>query len=108
MFQSKSQGNEKHNIVICILVFTHDRECFFGHIVDNEMCLIEFGTIVQDEWEKSFVIRRELLRDKFVVMPNHFHVIVRVVDIVGTSGLTSIGTSGRTSLLFASEKKITC
>lgn len=29
---------------------------------------------------KSFEIRRELIRDEFVVIPNHFHGIVRLVN----------------------------
>jgi REP element-mobilizing transposase RayT len=44
------------------------------------MHLNENGFVVQEEWTKSFQIRRELKQDVFVVMPNHFHAIVRIVD----------------------------
>jgi len=44
------------------------------------MHLNEFGKIVYDEWMKSFTIRRELVCDEFVVMPNHFHGIVNIGD----------------------------
>lgn len=30
------------------------------------------------EWNKSFDIRRELMADEFVVIPNHFHAIVHI------------------------------
>jgi REP element-mobilizing transposase RayT len=43
------------------------------------MILNEFGRIVQDEWIKSASIRREIELDEFVVMPNHFHAIVKIV-----------------------------
>ena len=63
-----------------ITVCSHDRACLFGHIDDSKMQLNEFGKIVRNEWDKSFVIRHELLPDEFVVMPNHFHGIVRLID----------------------------
>ena len=87
-----------------ITVSTHNRMNLFGRIAENEMQLNEFGRIVQDEWNKSFVIRHELLPDEFVIMPNHFHGIVRLIYIadendVGNDIATNIvETSGRTSL----------
>jgi hypothetical protein len=80
-----------------ITVCTNNRECLFGHIDDYKMRLNDFGKIVQNEWDKSFIIRRELLRDEFVVMPNHFHGIVRVVDVpVPVVAAHVAETSGRT------------
>jgi putative transposase len=70
-----------------LTVCTHDRGNLFGDIANGKMFLNEFGTIVQNEWENSFIIRRELLSDEFVVMPNHFHGIVRVVEIGNKTGV---------------------
>jgi REP element-mobilizing transposase RayT len=83
-----------------ITVCSHDRACLFGHIDDSKMQLNEFGKIVRNEWDKSFVIRRELLPDEFVVMPNHFHGIVRVVGVVNSDNMVGVNveTSVRTSL----------
>ncbi len=83
-----------------ITVCTHNRENLFGHIDNGTMCLNEYGTIVQNEWDKSFVIRQELLPDEFVVMPNHFHGIVRMVETRDKIGVNTaiVETSGRTSL----------
>ena len=98
-----------------LTVCTHNRECLFGHIADNKMHLNEFGIIAQEEWDKSFAIRRELLPDEFAVMPNHFHGIVRLVDrdcnmgvpvdagVVDATAVVDVAavvveTSGRTSL----------
>ena len=74
-----------------ITVCTYIRKCLFGNVVNEKMHLI--GYIVQNEWDRSFVIRCELIRDEFVVMPNHFHGIVRLVP-----GCGPVETSGRTSL----------
>ena len=42
------------------------------------MVLSDIGSLVQLEWEKSFVIRAELFCDYFVIMPNHIHAILRI------------------------------
>ena len=74
-----------------LTVCTHDRGHLFGEIDNGKMNLNEYGIIVRDEWDKSFAIRRELVRDEFVVMPNHFHGIVQIVVV-------DVGTHGRASL----------
>ena len=53
-------------VTICV----QDRKCLFGHIIDGEMHLNEYGKIVQTEWLKSSEIRNEIELDVFVVMPN--------------------------------------
>ena len=59
----------------------------FGEIMNGEMRLNEFGEIVRDEWEKTTAIRPNVELGEYVVMPNHFHVIVVFVDgIVGATG----------------------
>ena len=40
------------------------------------MILSDFGSIVHDEWLKSFEIRQELYLDEYVIMPNYLHAIV--------------------------------
>ena len=35
---------------------------------------------MQDEWEKSAQIRKEIELDEFVIMPNHIHGIVVITD----------------------------
>ena len=63
-------------VTICV----HNRECLFGDIVDGEMRLNEFGQIVCDEWLKTSDIRPNVELDYFIVMPNHFHGIVRIMS----------------------------
>lgn len=78
---------------------TQNRECLFGDVVDGEMRLNEYGAIVRDEWFRSAVIRREieLFDDEFVIMPNHIHGIVWIVESnVGATGW--VGATGRSPL----------
>ena len=44
------------------------------------MQLNSFGKIVDGEWQKSAEIRAENELGAYVIMPNHFHAIVHIVD----------------------------
>jgi hypothetical protein len=55
-------------------------ECAFGDIVNGNMLLSELGQVVEAEWLKTAEIRNNVESDVFVVMPNHFHAIVVIVD----------------------------
>ncbi len=59
--------------VYFVTICCYQRECFLGAVIQDEMVLNEFGTIVAEEWLRSFEIRDELKLDAWVVMPNHFH-----------------------------------
>ena len=66
-------------ITICAL----NRECLFGQVVEGEMRLSEGGLIAEHEWVRSCEMRREVELDEFVIMPNHLHAIVFIVDAGG-------------------------
>ena len=74
-----------------ITIVSYHREMLFGEIVDGEMKLNRRGEIVQEEWFLSAAIRKELrlFADEFVVMPNHVHGIVWIVehDLIRADGL---------------------
>lgn len=59
-----------------VTIVAWQREMLFGDVVNGEMMLNEFGKIVQDEWERTGKIRREVELGMYIVMPNHFHGIV--------------------------------
>jgi REP element-mobilizing transposase RayT len=61
-----------------ITICTHNREHFFGEILDGLMQPSAIGEIVESEWIKTPAIRPDmnLELDEFVVMPNHFHAII--------------------------------
>jgi len=63
-----------------VTVVTYNRECLFGEIVDGKMILNELGRIVYDEWIKTAEIRDEIELDEFIIMPNHIHGIIFIVD----------------------------
>lgn len=66
-------GSSAYLVTIC----TYQRQLLFGDIDDNgEMVLNTVGCVVQAEWERTPMIRPDVILDEFVVMPNHIHGII--------------------------------
>ena len=65
-----------------VTVCTRDRACLFGHVVNGEMRLNEYGQIVADTWKWLAVQYPYVELDVSVVMPNHLHGIVVIRDDV--------------------------
>ena len=61
-------------------ICAHNKECLFGDVVDGNMTLNDFGRIVDSEWIKTAEIRKNIILDGYVIMPNHFHGIVLIID----------------------------
>ncbi len=68
-----------------VTVCTRNRECLFGEIKDGQMVLNEYGKIVENEWLKTFDVRKNVRLDYYVVMPNHFHGILVLSENVGAT-----------------------
>lgn len=61
-----------------LTICTHEKQPFFGEIVNGKMQLSEMGKIIKEEWEKTPDIRpnQDITLDEYVIMPNHFHAII--------------------------------
>ena len=68
-----------------VTMVTWQREELFGQVVDGEMRLNDFGRIAREEWLKTEALRPNVILhdDEFVVMPNHVHGIIWIVEDVG-------------------------
>jgi len=62
---------------------TDDRRCLFGEIAGEQMVLNEHGSIVQSCWQAIAEHFPDVELDEFVVMPNHLHGILWIVEPVG-------------------------
>ncbi|SNB74035.1 transposase [Thermoflexus hugenholtzii] len=73
-----------------ITIVTYNRMPLFGEIVDGEMRLNECGEIVRAEWLQTAIVRPYVVLhpDEFVVMPNHVHGIIWIID-------TNVGATRR-------------
>ena len=71
--------------VYFLTLCAYRHEMLFGDIrTENgdQTRLLEspIGTIVLQEWQRSFKTRTELFCDAFVLMPNHLHAILRIAN----------------------------
>lgn len=93
-----------------ITICTQNQETLFGEIESEQMILSPIGKIVEEEWLKSFSIRKELYCEEYVIMPNHIHAILQIKndgnDPVETHGSAStsnqqhpVKAHGRASVL---------
>ena len=58
-------------------------ECLFGEIVDGAMRLNELGQAVEAVWCDLPDRFHHVSLDEYVIMPNHFHGILFITDVVG-------------------------
>lgn len=68
-----------------VTICTQDRACVFGDVADGEMRLNAAGEMVRDELARTPMVRPEMQVDACVVMPNHVHVVVRIVGAYGNT-----------------------
>ena len=59
-----------------VTICTKDMRCWFGKIENGKIILNESGEVVDEEWNKTKEIRKNVELDYYVIMPNHFHGII--------------------------------
>ncbi len=66
-----------------ITICSQKKKCIFGDIKDEELLLNKCGKIARDYWLEipEHFNRAEI--DEFIVMPNHVHGIINLVDNAG-------------------------
>jgi putative transposase len=69
-------GGALYFLTIC----TDKRRCIFGRVEDGQTRPNVLGRIVEDEWTRSFELRRHIDLDAYVIMPNHLHAIAALFD----------------------------
>ena len=67
-------------VTICV----KNRECIFGDIKNGMMGLSELGCHIYEEWYKTGELRKNVILDEFIVMPNHIHGIIVIDNQVET------------------------
>ncbi len=63
-----------------ITICTRDRAHLFGEVADGEMRLNAFGEIVRAAWFDLPNHYNHVRLDAFVIMPNHVHSIIILID----------------------------
>lgn len=92
------RGYDYSQAGMCFLTMTtQDRACLFGDVMGNEVDLNVCGRIVREEWLRTPLVRPRIELDEFIVMPDHFHGILIILeerngdegtlsDLVGANG----------------------
>ena len=66
-----------------ITICTQNKEYLFGEIVDGKMILNSAGLIVEKIYKELSIYFKNINFEEYVIMPNHFHCIIKIVDMVG-------------------------
>lgn len=69
-----------------VTIVTWDRGDLFGQVAAASVHLNAIGRIVESEWLRTSEVRSNVEIDEFVVMPNHFHAIVRITTEIPRGG----------------------
>ena len=63
-----------------VTIGSQDRTCLFGDVVDGRMVLNVYGEVAHAMWERIPRHFAHVQLDAFIVMPNHLHGIIFIVD----------------------------
>ncbi len=63
-----------------ITICSHHREHIFGEIVNEEMKLNKFGLVAKQQWEKLPKRFPNVELGAFVLMPNHEHGMIQIIE----------------------------
>jgi putative transposase len=63
-----------------VTICAHERMPLFGHVADGAIALNTWGCIVVEEWDRTAIVRPGVALDAFIVMPNHVHGVIVIVD----------------------------
>jgi len=66
--------------VYFITICTHSRQCLFGEVVDGKMRLNALGNVARQCWLAIPEHFPHTALDEFIIMPNHVHGIIWIVD----------------------------
>jgi putative transposase len=63
-----------------VTLVTWQRECLFGEVVSGQLRLNPFGRLIHNEWQRLGDRFSRVVLDEWIVMPNHLHGILMVVE----------------------------
>ena len=81
-----------------VTICTYQRKPLFGRVMDGKMRLNAVGRVAESGWLRTPHIRLEIGLDEFVLMPNHLHGIVVIVDDRAVDEVAHVGAHGRAPL----------
>ena len=83
----------RQNGAYFVTICAHQQSCLFGAVKNGEMNLNAWGRIAQDEWQRTERVRPNVQLDAFVIMPNHMHGILLIMDDAPESANSALSMS---------------
>lgn len=74
----KANWDYSSDAIYMVTTVVNKRKPFFGEIFSGEVVLSEAGKTVEEEWLNIQVVFRNIEIGEYVVMPDHFHGILRI------------------------------
>ena len=69
-----------------VTIVAWQRECLFGDVINKEMQLTKFGLVAKQQWEKLPKRFPNIELGAYMIMPNHMHGIIEIINDRGTTG----------------------
>jgi len=83
-----------------VTICAHHRKPIFGSVSNGAIVLSPLGEILEEEWQRTAELRRDVVVDEFIIMPNHVHgIVILNTTVEGVRG--SPGESGPARTLSA-------
>jgi REP element-mobilizing transposase RayT len=64
-----------------VTICSHEHQCLFGEVVNNEVILNDIGNSIRCWWSKLSEKYPTIETDVSIIMPNHFHGIIQIVGV---------------------------
>ena len=64
-----------------VTICTYHKKCLFGEVIEGQMKLNDHGTLVLKQWNRIPDHFRKIQLDEMVIMPNHIHGIINIIDV---------------------------
>lgn len=88
-----------------VTICTYERACLLGVVEKDKMNINQYGKIVSEKWREITDHFNNVKLDKFIVMPNHVHGVVRLIErTVGTGHALSGKEKSNLSIIVGSYK----
>jgi len=90
-----------------ITICTFYRENFFGYVKNNNIIMSTIGKIIKQHWQNLPKFYSNIKLDEYVIMPNHFHGIVNIVETIHELSLqNNININNNQQLLRINRRKM--
>ena len=66
-----------------VTICTKQNVCILGNIIEEKAELNNFGNIVLIRWNRIPKHFQNVALDEYIIMPNHIHAIINIIDSVG-------------------------